>query len=163
MDSDGYCTIALMTTSDWTMFRDEGCVFRSAPMLRGTLGIESPCVIHRDGLWHLFYTHGPGLWHGVSPDPRSFVAGREDAWSVGTGVYYMGPFHATEVVRDATGRWWLTTDRKEESRRRNREAGRLCYRGSYEDEQVLEEGLYLSRILWDGDMPVLTKPETTDQ
>ena len=29
----------------------------------------------------------------------------------------------------------------------------------YEDEKTLEEGLYLSRIRWDGDFPVLEKPE----
>jgi hypothetical protein len=70
----------------------------------------------------------------------------------------MGAFHATEVLQDAAGDWWLTTDRKEETRRLNRQAGRLCYRGSYEDEKTLEEGLYLSRLHWQGDQPILQRP-----
>ena len=126
-------------------------------MLRGTMGIESPCVVRRDGLWHLFFTFGPGLWHSVSMSPTGFVASRSTTWDVGTGFYFMGPFHATEVLEDR-GRWFLTTDRKEETRRLNRVAGRLCYRGSYEDEKTLEEGIYLSEIEWRGDQPVFIKP-----
>ena len=157
-DADGYCCIALNTTEDWTTFEDQGVVFKSAPMLRGTMGIESPAVVHRDGMWHLFFTYGPGLWHAVSRTPQQFVQGRGPAFNVGTGYYLMGPFHATEVVRDAEGEWWLTADRKEETRWLNRKAGRLCYRGSYEDEKTLEEGLYLSHIRWAGDQPILEKP-----
>jgi len=157
MGQDGYCTLALATTTDWKSFHDEGPVFRAAPMLRGTMGVESPVVAQRNGIWHLFFTHGPGLWHAVSRNPRSFVSSREAVWDVGTGIYYVGPFHATEVI-EHRGQWWLTTDRKEESRRLNRVAGRLAYRGSYEDEKVLEEGIYLSRIRWEGDQPILVKP-----
>jgi hypothetical protein len=157
MDPNGYCCVALATTTDWRTFEDEGMVFHSAPMLRGTMGIESPGIVQREGIWHLFFTYGPGLWHAISPDPKQFVAGREGAWNVGTGFYFMGPFHATEVV-EYDGEWWLTTDRKEETRRLNRLAGRLCYRGSYEDEKTLEEGLYLARVRWDGDQPILEKP-----
>ena len=131
--------MTLATTNDWEHFEDEGAVFQSAPMLRGTMGIESPAVVQRDGLWHLFFTYGPGLWHSVSPTPRTFVASRASAWDVGTGFYYMGPFHATEVLEDR-GKWYLTTDRKEETRRLNRAQGRLCYRGSYEDEKTLGKG-----------------------
>jgi hypothetical protein len=157
MDQRGYCTVTLASTRDWEHFDDEGAVFQSAPMLRGTMGIESPTVVRRDGLWHLFFTYGPGLWHSVSPTPRSFVASRATTWDVGTGYYFMGPFHATEVLEDR-GKWYLTTDRKEETRRLNRVAGRLCYRGSYEDEKTLEEGIYLSEIVWKGDQPVLQTP-----
>jgi hypothetical protein len=157
MDKEGYCSIALLTTTDWRKFEDEGSVFKSAPMLRGTMGIESVQVAYRNDIWHLFFTYGPGLWHSISPDPKAFVAAREDSWSVGTGFYYMGPFHATELVEDK-GDWWLTTDRKEETRRLNREAGRLCYRGSYEDEKTLEEGIYLAHVRWQGDQPILEKP-----
>jgi len=159
MDKEGYCCIAMLSTTDWKKFDDHGCVFKSAPMLRGTMGIESPCVVCRNGIWHMFFTYGPGMWHGVSPDPTSFVGSRKGTWQVGTGFYYMGPFHATEIIEDSDGNWWLTSDRKEETRRSNREAGRLCYRGSYEDEKTLEEGLYLSRIRWEGDQPILEKPE----
>jgi len=157
MDRDGYCAVALTTTTDWMSFGDEGCVLRSAPMLRGTLGIESACVVRRDGMWHLFFTYGPGMWQAVSPSPRRFTWSREQLWHYGGGFYYMGPFHATEVVHH-DGQWWLTTTRKEEIRRLNRVAGRLCFRGTYEDEKSLEEGLFLSRIRWEGDQPILEKP-----
>lgn len=157
MDRDGYCCVALATTDDWRTFNDEGSVFRTAPMLRGTLGVESPCVVRRDGIWHLFFTYGPGVWHTFSPSPRHFVHGREGEWNVGNGFYYLGPFHATEIL-EHDGKWWLTTTRKEESRRQNRLAGRLCYRGTYEDEKVLEEGLYLSSIIWEGDQPICQAP-----
>ena len=158
MDKRGYCSCALSSTTDWRTFSDEGPVIQVPPMLRGTMGIESPAVVHRDGMWHLFFTYGPGLWHAVSRTPQQFVQGRGPAFNVGTGYYLMGPFHATEVVRDAEGEWWLTADRKEETRWLNRKAGRLCYRGSYEDEKTLEEGLYLSHIRWAGDQPILEKP-----
>ena len=150
LDAEGYCAVALTTTTDWKAFSDEGCVMRVPVALRGTMGTESPAVIERDGLWHLFVTYGPGLWHAVSATPMKFAA----------GLYYVGPFHATEIVQDQ-GDWWLTTDRKEESRRQNRAAGRLAFRGTYEDEKAVEEGLYLSRIRWCGDQPVLEKPTCT--
>ena len=157
-DEQGYCCIALISTTDWESFTDHGCVFQAAPMMRGTLGVESMSVVHRNGMWHLFFTYGLGLWHAVSPSPQRFVRARERSYNVGSGYYLMGPFHATEVICDPSGAWWLTTDRKEETRRLNREAGRLCYRGSYEDEKTLEEGLYLSHIRWEGDQPILEKP-----
>jgi hypothetical protein len=157
-DKESYCSVALATTTDWKSFTDHGCVFRSAVMLRGTMGIESPCIVLRDDLWHLFVTYGPGLWHAVSRSPVSFTTGRKGEWNVGVGFYYMGPFHATEIIEDQNGKWWLTTDRKEETRRLNRLSGRLCYRGSYEDEKTLEEGMYLSEIQWQGDQPILCKP-----
>jgi hypothetical protein len=158
-DENGYCIVALKSTTDWKTFEDHGPVFQAAPMLRGTMGIESPAVVHRDGLWHLFFTYGIGLWHAVSPSPTQFVHSRGSSFNVGTGYYLMGPLHATEVLQDPDGEWWITTDRKEETRHLNRVAGRLCYRGSYKDEKTLEEGMYLSRIRWDGDFPVLEKPE----
>ncbi len=158
MDKNGYCSVALSTTTDWKNFTDHGSVFRSAVMLRGTMGIESPCIVLRDRMWHLFITYGPGLWHAVSPCPTSFVMPRcGPEWNVGIGFYHMGPFHATEIVEHGRD-WWLTTDRKEETRRLNRVAGRLCYRGTYEDEKTLEEGIYLSHIRWEGDQPILEKP-----
>lgn len=157
MDKEGYCAVALYTTTDWEVFVDEGPVFKVPPMMRGTLGMESPGVVYRDGLWHLFFTQGPGLWHAVSPSPTSFAGERAQAMGVGRGFYYMGPFHATEMIED-DGRWWLTTDRKEETRRLNREAGRLCYRSSYEDEKTLNEGMYVAEVVWKGDQPTLKLP-----
>lgn len=158
MDREGYCCVALKSTTDWRSFEDHGCVFRSAPMLRGTMGIESVAVVQRNGMWHMFFTYGPGLWHAVSPTPMRFVRSRGTAFNVGTGFYFMGPFHATEVIEDHDGQWWITTDRKEETRRLNRAARRLCYRGTYEDEKTLEEGLYLSRLHWENDQPILEMP-----
>ena len=69
----------------------------------------------------------------------------------------MGPYHATEIVEQG-GRTYLTTDRKEHTRKLNRVAGVLRYRGSYEDEKTLEEGIYVAEIEWHGDRPVLRKP-----
>ena len=158
MDQNGYCVIALTTTTDWETFVDEGAVMRLPPSMRGTTGIESPGVVLRDGIWHLFYTHGPGLYHSVSPSPTAFVGDRPGLPGLGRGSYYMGPFHATEVL-EHDGRWWLTTDRKEETRRLNRVAGRLCYRGSYEDEKTLHEGLYVAELVWKGDQPTLQMPQ----
>ena len=157
MDQEGYCVIALSTTTDWKTFVDMGPVLRLPPNMRGTLGIESPAVVFRDDLWHLFFTYGPGLWHAVSGEPTTFIGSRAVRMGVGRGCYYVGPFHATEVI-EHDGRWWLTTDRKEETRRLNREAGRLCYRGSYEDEKTLHEGLYVAELIWDGDKPTLHMP-----
>ena len=160
MDREGYCCVALATTTDWRTFADEGCVLRSPPMLRGTMGIESPCVVCREGMWHLFFTYGPGMWHAVSPTPLAFVGSRQGALhSVGRGFCFVGHFHATEILQDPNGDWWMTTDRKEQTRLLNRQAGRLCYRGSYEDEKTLEEGIYLSHLRWKGDQPILDKPQ----
>ena len=157
-DREGYACVALATTKDWQHIEDQGVVLRAPPTLRGTMGIESPTVLRRDGLWHLFFTYGEGLWHAISPSPTGFVAARGNTWDVGTGFYLIGPYHATEVVEHG-GRTFLTTDRKEYTRYLNRKAGVLRYRGSYEDEKTLEEGIYLSEIEWDGDRPVLKKPD----
>lgn len=156
---NGQVGVCLLTTDDWETFHDHGMVFTTPPSLRGTFGLESPQVVHHDGMWHLFYTWGPGLWHAVSPSPTGFQADTEESnhRKVMRGPYLMGPFHATELVQDGD-QWWLTTDRKEETRRLNREAGRLCPRGSYEDEKTLEEGIYLSSVKWVGDRPVFEKP-----
>ena len=157
---DGHVGVCLYTTEDWETYRDHGMVFTTPPAMRGTFGLESPQVLHRDGLWHLFYTWGPGLWHTVSPSPTGFHAEEHESHhrKVMRGSYLIGPFHATELVRDGDA-WWLTTDRKEETRRLNREAGHMAPRGSYEDEKTLEEGIYLASVTWDGDRPVLGMPE----
>jgi hypothetical protein len=152
----GQVAVGLNVTRDFRTFVEMGPVFLSPPMLRGTIGLESPCVVLRDGLWHLFFTLGPGTWHAVSNRPDQFLHG-DSYWRVGTGSYLLGPFHAAEVFEHAE-KWYLSTTRKEQSRLENRRQGRLAYRGTYADEAVLEEGVYLSEIHWDGDQPVLTKP-----
>ena len=153
---DGQVAVGLNVTRDFRTFVEMGPVFVSPPMLRGTIGLESPCVVEHNGMWHLFFTLGPGTWHAVSNRPGGFLRG-SSYWRVGTGSYLLGRFHAGEVFSHE-GRWYLSTTRKEQSRLENRQAGRLCYRGTYEDEVVLEEGVYLSEIQWDGDQPLLTKP-----
>ena len=154
---EGQVAVGLNATRDFRTFVELGPVFRTPPILRGTIGLESPCVVERDGMWHLFFTLGPGTWHAVSDRPTGFLQGGT-YWRVGTGSYLLGHFHAAEVFgRD--GRWFLSTTRKEQSRLENRRQGRLCYRGTYEDEIVLEEGVFLSEIEWDGDQPVLAKPD----
>ena len=157
--TDGYPCVALASTRDWKSSVDEGPVFSAVPNLRGTMGLESPCVVERNGLWHLFITYGPGLWHAISNSPRSFGLPAEGLPVGDIGMYFMGHFHATEIV-EHDGRWWMTTDRKEETRRLNRQAGRLCYRGTYADDRTLEEGLYLSQLHWQGDQPILEQPDS---
>jgi hypothetical protein len=158
-DRAGQPCVGLFTTKDWHVFHEHGPVFRMTPALRGTFGIESPQVFVRDDVWHLFFTHGAGLWHAISPSPTGFIEGSvARSTRVSRGAYLMGAFHATEVVQH-NGAWWMTTDRKEQTRRLNRANGRMCYRGTYEDERTLEEGLYLSQLTWDHDRPMLSKPQ----
>ena len=154
--ADGYVAVGLNSTRDFKTFEEHGPVLRATPILRGTIGLESPCVVHRDGLWHLFYTLGPGTWHAVSDSPTDFVQ-KGTYWTVGTGSYFLGYFHACEVFEQG-GEWYMSTTRKEQARYENRLKGELRYRGTYEDDRILEEGLYLSRIRWEGDQPVLVKP-----
>jgi hypothetical protein len=162
-DRAGQPCVGLITTKDWRTFHDHGPIFRMTPSLRGTFGIESPQVLVRDEIWHLFFTHGAGVWHAIAPSPTRFMEGlTARATSVSRGAYLMGPFHATEIV-ELDGLWWMTTDRKEQTRRLNRASGRMCYRGSYEDERTLEEGLYLSQIRWEHDRPLFTKPRAGAQ
>ena len=158
-DRAGRVGICLITTDDWEHFHDQGLVFSTPPMMRGTFGLESPQVICRDGLWHLFYTQGTGLWHAIAPSATGFLAPAEQAHAtrVARGPYLMGPFHATEIVQDGD-RWYMTTDRKEYQRHLNRLARRPIYRAQYEDEQPLEEGIYLAQLIWEGDQPTLVKP-----
>jgi hypothetical protein len=158
--ADGYVSVGLNLTKDFKTFEEFGPVLYATPGLRGTIGLESPCVICRDSMWHLFYTLGTGIWHAVSDRPTDFIQGTS-YWIVGTGAYLLGHFHATEVFR-SDNKWYLSTTRKEQSRLENRQKGQLCYRGTYEDEQVLEEGIYLSEICWDGDLPILKKPAKDD-
>ena len=158
MDANGYCAIALRSTTDWKSFADEGPVMLACSSLRGTMGLESPVVVHRNGVWHLFYTYGPGTYHAISRTPAQFVESRSEYFKAGRGSYCMGSFHAADIFT-LDGDWWLTSDRKEEARRLKREAGILAYRGTWGDEEVTEEGLYLAHLRWQGDQPILEKPK----
>ena len=67
----GYSAIALATTTDWDRFElAPEPVFLFPAGLRGTGGCESPCILERDGVFHLFFCNGPGTWHTISDRPR---------------------------------------------------------------------------------------------
>ena len=85
---EGQVAVGLNATRDFRTFVELGPVFRTPPMLRGTIGLESPCVVERDGMWHLFFTLGPGTWHAVSDRPTGFLQGGT-YWRVGTGSYLL--------------------------------------------------------------------------
>ena len=159
-DRRDFGTIALTSTTDWKHFTDEGPIWHVAISLRGTMGIESPFVFERDGMWHMLFTQGEGSHHAISRSPTFFDAELSQSRHIVSSVrssYCLGMFHAPEMF-EHDGQWWMTTDRKEEARRQNREAGRLVFRGTYGDEKPLEEGLWLTHVRWEGDQPILEKP-----
>ena len=95
----GYSALALATTRDWQRFDfATEPVFLFPAALRGTSG--SPCVIHRDGVFHLFFCNGPGSWHSISESPYQFKGTN--------GIYLVGPFVAAEVFT-SDQRWWLSS------------------------------------------------------
>lgn len=160
---DNLQTIALKVTEDFEQFTEIGPVFKGTYMLRGTRGIESPCIVERNGLWHLFFGWGiQGVWHVISNRPDTFVGVDLSGWSgsqekVDCGMYTYAPFHAAEIMLHK-GEWFLTTTKKEELRRRDCENRVLKFRTTLEDELRLTHGIYKSRIEWDEDYPVCLKP-----
>jgi hypothetical protein len=154
--NDGATCVALLSTQDFKIFHDHGPVMKMPPQLRGTQGCESPCVIYRNGIWHLFFGSGTGMWHAVSNRPDTFMGGQGfRTVSVG-GSYMLGPYHAAVVFQHGD-RYFLSTTRKEYQRRLNREAGVLKFRGSAADEASLLAGLFLCAVEWKGDQPILRK------
>lgn len=145
----GYSAIALATTTDFETF-----VYADQPVhldsysLRGTTGIESSCIVERNGIFHLFYCNGQGTWHMVSDNARH--------WRPDHGKYVVGPFVAPEVFV-WKGEWWLFSTKKEELRRLDRKRG-ISHHGDVEDERRNLAGMYLAHIRWEGDFPVLEKP-----
>jgi len=160
---DGASAAALLSTTDFRQFADHGPVFKMPHQLRGTGGIEAPCVIVRDAMWHLFVGAGEGVWHTVSPTPDDFmgIEGRGTS-SIATrlgaqrGCYLFGRFHCVEVFEHA-GRWWMTSTRKDYQRHLNRRAGILKFRGSAADEAAVLHGLFLCELRWSGDQPIPTR------
>ncbi len=69
----------------------------------------------------------------------------------------MGPFHVAKVFVHEN-QWWMTSSYKAEHRQQSRLAGAATFRGETPDEAGLWAGLYLTRIQWDHDRPVLCKP-----
>lgn len=151
---EGACAIGLLSTEDFHRFDDHGPVIKMPASLRGTQNIESPTVLHRDGLWHLFFGWGEGWWHAVSARPDRFMAGATLHTDAAAGVYCMGPFHACRLFQDPAGQWHMVSTRKEEARRISRQQGDGVMRGSIEDERFLLDGLHLCAIDWQGDSPV---------
>ena len=56
-------------------FDDHGPVIKMPASLRGTQNVESPTVLHRNGLWHLFFGWGEGWWHAISARVTNFPSG----------------------------------------------------------------------------------------
>ena len=155
---DGQGAVQLLTTVDFQDFEEHGPVLKMPLQWRGTTCVESPCVVHRNGLWHLFITSGTGTWHAISDRPDQFMGVPAcTEFTVALGCYYMGPLHACRVLQAPDGQWYMISTRKEERRRRNRQAGVLKYRGSVADEAALLDGLFLCRVNWEGDQPILEK------
>jgi hypothetical protein len=149
--------VALCSTDDFERYDDHGFVFLAPLQARGTRTVESPCVVYRDGLWHLFYGLGTGVWHVVSNRPDCFMADHHFLAASSISSYCLGPFHACRVYQDLDGRWFMISTPKEERRRQNRENGVITFRGSMQDESIMLEGVYICRVEWDNDYPVLTK------
>ena len=79
-------------------------------------------------------------------------AKRHDALG-GTGlIVSVLPCHG-DLEHD--GQWWMTTDRKEETRRLNRLAGRLCYCGRMSTRKRSKRECTYDRLVWHGDEPTL--------
>src|SRR5207245_2835554 len=152
--SEGTSCVALLSTKDFRAFNDHGPVLKMTLQLRGTAGIESPCVVCRDGMWHLFFGLGTGVWHAVSNRPDNFMGAQGFRTVSPGGCYLLGPYHVVEVFEHG-GRWFMTSSRKEYQRRLNREAGILKFRGSAADEASLLDGLYVCELRWKGDQPIL--------
>lgn len=147
--------VALLSTADFRSFEDHGLVYIAPTQLRGTAVVESPCVVYRNGLWHLFYGIGTGLWHTVSDRPDNFMGQTDLQRGIFSGAYCMGPFHDARVVQTPEGKWYMCSTRKEEQRRMHRDKGISAFRGSKEDEASLQDGIFLAEIEWEGDFPVL--------
>ena len=156
---DGLGAVQLLTTVDFEHFEERGPVFKMPLQLRGTMCVESPCVVQRDGLWHLFVTSGTGTWHAVSDRADRFMGvPATTEFTASLGAYYMGPFHACRVLQGPDGQWYMIGTSKEERRRCNRQDGISKYRGSAEDEAALLEGLFICTVRWQGDQPILQRP-----
>ena len=147
---DGGGAIAVASTRDFVNFEHhEKPVIVMPAFIRGTGGVESPCVVERSGIYHLFVCGGEGLMHMISDDPVN--------WDASRGIYRVGPFVASEIFA-WRGEWWLTSTKKEELRRQDRLKG-ISHHGDYEDELRNLEGMFLSHINWEGDFPILEKPD----
>lgn len=94
---------------------------------------ESACVIERDGLYYLFYTHGDGTRVVVSDDPLHFSDSADRRFS---------DAHASEVF-ELEHQWYITS----------------CSRDPEDIEHQSSDrsrGLFLARLQWSGNEPHVT-------
>ena len=155
--ADGTSTVALISTRNFRSFDDHGVQLAFPNQYRGTQGCESPTVFVREGIWHLMVASGDAWWHAISNGPEGFMRPQGIQSTTIGGVYDMGPFHVAKVFAHDGG-WWMTSSYKAEHRRRFRAANQPSFRGEDRDEAGLCEGLFVSRIEWDHDRPLLRKP-----
>ena len=159
--AEGTSTVSLISTSDFKSFHDHGVQIKFPNHYRGTQGCESPTVFLREGLWHLMVAAGDSWWHAISNSPEGFMRPQGIRSATAGGVYDMGPFHVAKVFVHKD-QWWMTSSYKAEHRQQSRLAGSPTFRGETGDEAGLCAGLYLTRIHWDHDRPVLCKPEVDE-
>ena len=155
--AEGTSTVSLISTSNFQTFHDHGVQIKFPNHYRGTQGCESPTVFLREGLWHLMVAAGDSWWHAISNSPEGFMRPQGIRSATAGGVYDMGPFHVAKVFVHQD-QWWMTSSYKAEHRQQSRLAGSPTFRGETADEAGLCAGLYLTRIHWDHDRPVLGKP-----
>jgi hypothetical protein len=94
---------------------------------------ESPCVVVRNGLYHLFWKGGSGTRWIASDDPFDFEGGEEKLISTS---------HASKVI-EWRGEWLITS----------------CSRAVNDVMHTQSDrtrGLYLAGLAWDGDRPRVT-------
>lgn len=90
-----------------------------------TLSVESPCVVHKDGRYWLFYKHGWQSHFVVSEDPLDF----RDATQ-----FHLGYAHAAEVF-PWQGQWYITHCSGDPAEPKYKDSNRRC-------------GLYLGKLDW---------------
>ena len=96
-----------------------------------TMKTESPCVLRFGDRYILFYRHGNGTKYCWSDDPLD--------WH-GRDSYLLSTSHASEIF-EADGQWWITS----------------CSRPPDDVEHRFDrtKGLYIARLEWRGEQPVV--------
>lgn len=90
------CAVAVASSEDLRNWTDCGPVFTAPITDHGSEMIESPCVLFRDGQWHLFFTHGRQSFWTVGGTPFCFA-----------NPVSLGEIHAPEIF-EWEGRWVIT-------------------------------------------------------
>jgi beta-fructofuranosidase len=132
-----FACIAAATSRDLVHWQDRGPV-----LVRRQTGVEkmayaapeSPCVIHRNGQYYLFWKGGNGTRYTISHNPLDF-RDRE--------AYFLGTCHASEIF-EWHGTWFATSC--------SRRVDDVSHAAS--DRSL---GLFLAGIEWDGLWPRLRR------